>query len=126
MLKEKKQSFPPMNKYLQLEAWKSLRKVHGNYTIKEPITGNIDEARYMSDCVPPIGKYNAIDLDKIMNKMPSYKFTRENKNYSRNSQILKINAPEQYKFEEAFERTQVDRCGQNWRFEKGPKLSYVE
>ena len=76
-----------------------------------------------------MGKYEAIDLDKIGNRIPCCKITTGNDKprYDRSIPVKKNNEPclGQYKIEEQGDRIR-DKSGKNWAIDKAKKLSFID
>jgi len=78
---------------------------------------------------PTLGKYEAIDLDKIRNKIPVCKIKNEGEKskWDRSGPVKKNNEPciGQYKIEEQGDKNK-DKTGKNWPFLKAKNLSFID
>ena len=72
-----------------------MKKIYGTYTQNDALVGQMADVIAHSNLSPPVGKYEAIDLDKIGNRSPNCKIAKEGEKskWDRSGPIKKTNAP---------------------------------
>jgi len=72
-LTETKENRPCPTKYDEQGDWKRMRKVYGTYTQNDALIGQMADVIAHSMDSPPVGKNEAIDLDKVNKRIPACK-----------------------------------------------------